>query len=210
MRNFFVYTWTVLDPFYFKLTRLTDLYDSSDRFNNIFRVRLTSYKGTDVTLSDGTKINKNDTLLKIHLHNIRLINEMNSLQSDIHKVLYLYKMVQQSLPGLAAYIQNLENNDQIKGIMGITLLNKGCARLGFESFDITNPFYKCFKLLPSLAISMLATPTASLSSLRKKQPKYIFMSKEKLFASCNKTHQHQILKQNLSSNTAFPSGHEKT
>nr|WP_233269603.1 hypothetical protein [Alteribacillus sp. YIM 98480] len=201
MRKFFVYAWTVLDPFYFKLTRLTNLYDTNDLFKNIFRVRLTSYKGSAVTLSDGTIINKNDTLLKIHLHNIRLINEMDTLQTDIHKAFFVYKMVQQSLPGLAAYIQNLEKKEQIKGIMGITILNKGCTRLGFDSIDITNPFYKWFKFLPSLSISMLSSPTATFSSIKKKQPKYIFMSKEKLLATCIKTQSRQVIQQSLSAST---------
>ncbi|WP_026700807.1 YkoP family protein [Salibacterium aidingense] len=183
MRNYFVYAWTMLDPFYYRITRLTYIPHYNEQFKNIFRVRLTSYKGAPFTLSDETKINKHDTLVKIHLHNIRLLNEMNSFQTDIQKARYVYKIVQQSLPGLANYIQSHSKKEQIKGIVGITTLNKGCDRLGFESFDITNSFYKWWKMIPFFSINLLSTPNASFSSVKKKKPKYIFMSKDSLLHS---------------------------
>ncbi len=57
MRNYLLNMWYMLDPLYYKLTRLQYVPDS--RMNNtIFRVRPTTYKGASVVLQDGTTINK--------------------------------------------------------------------------------------------------------------------------------------------------------
>lgn len=109
-------------------------------------------------LSDGTKIQKNDLLLKIHLHNIRLTRELLHLNSEIKKGCYIYEQVKEGLPYIANYLRNHEQFSEIKGIIGITMLNKGCERLGFETFSIVNPFYKWFKtiaFIPMIVVSQL-------------------------------------------------------
>lgn len=64
--------WGWIDPIYFRFTRL-DYVENHLGKRTIMRVRLTKYKGREITLSDGTVIHKNDLLLKIHLHNIKLL-----------------------------------------------------------------------------------------------------------------------------------------
>ena len=86
MRSCFLSIWSVIDPFYYFFSRLT-LIDKSQ--SNIFRVRLTKYKGIDVVLSDGTVIKKNDVLIKIHLHNIKLIKEMQHIESAVRRGLLI-------------------------------------------------------------------------------------------------------------------------
>ncbi len=78
MRSCLLSIWYLLDPLYFFFTRLT-LIDK--RQSNVFRVRLTRYKGKDVILSDGTRIKKNDVLVKIHLHNVKLLKELRLLKA---------------------------------------------------------------------------------------------------------------------------------
>ena len=94
-----------------------------------FGLRLTKYKGRNIVLSDGTQINKNDTLVKIHLHNVRLLKELKNIKSEIKKAKMIYRYVQKSLPGIEIYIRNHCHSNEIKGIIGITPLNKGCERL---------------------------------------------------------------------------------
>ena len=85
MKKYILKAWTKIDPLYYHMTRLNYIYEKQLGEKRILRVRLVSYKGADVTLSDGTLIHRNDTLIKIHLHNIRLINEMNGFQNEINK-----------------------------------------------------------------------------------------------------------------------------
>ncbi|MFE8702695.1 hypothetical protein ACFYKX_19010 [Cytobacillus sp. FJAT-54145] len=180
MRGYLLSIWSILDPIYFMFTRLTYL-PSSDEHQNIFRVRLTKYRGRLITLSDGTCINKNDTLVKIHLHNVKLLKELKGIKSEIKKGKIIYEYVLKSLPGIQLYIENHKYSEEIKGIIGITLLNKGCNRLGFETFQLSHPFYRWFKWVSFVPIEMLSSTKLSFRKLfRHDPPSYLVMSKEKL------------------------------
>jgi hypothetical protein len=180
MRGYLISIWSLIDPLYYFCTRLTDL-PSEEKEGNIFRIRLTKYKGRKIVLSDGTRINKNDTLVKIHLHNVRLLKELKNIKSEIKKAKIIYHYVKKSLPGIEIYIRNQSQSDEIKGIIGITSLNKGCERLGFELVDISHPIYKWFKRFSFLSIGILSSQNSSiLHILKHQQPKYLFMSTKKL------------------------------
>src|SRR3954468_19449664 len=117
MKQSIISMWTVLDPLYYTLTRLT--YVSDELISeNIFRVRLTRYKGKDLTLSDGVQITKNDLMVKIHLHNVRLLKELYLIESEVKKGKRIYKLVEDSLPGVQTYINNHKRSKEIKGIIG--------------------------------------------------------------------------------------------
>lgn len=182
MRGFLISIWSLIDPFYYSLTRLTYLtYEETG--GNIFRVRLTKYKGRSIILSDDTQINKNDTLVKVHLHNVRLLRELKNIESEIKKTKIIYHYVQKSLPGVELYIRNHFLSNEIKGIIGITMLSKGSERLGFEVMDISHPIYKWFKIYSFLWINLLSRSHFSFRHILKpQQPKYLFMSKNKLAA----------------------------
>ncbi|TLS35086.1 hypothetical protein FCL54_22390 [Pseudalkalibacillus caeni] len=182
MRLYLISIWTILDPFYYALTRLTYLDTENPLKKSVLRVRLTKYKGRKVTLSDGTTLNKNDTMVKIHIHNVRVLREISFIKSDIKRALYLYKLVKEAMPCLAAYIDKHELQNEIKGIIGITLINKGYERLGFESVIIKSRIYRWFKLLSMYPIAFLSS-TPEISVRKKKHrmpPNYLFMSKQAL------------------------------
>lgn len=180
MRGYILSIWGMIDPVYYFFSRLTypPLIDKKD---NILRIRLTKYKGRDITLSDGTKISKNDILVKIHLHNVRLLKELKGINSELKKAKRIFQYVQRSLPGVECYIQNSPYAGKIKGVLGITSRNKGSERLGFEIFDITNPLYKYFKFCAFLPIGLISSRGSCFKDIVKhQQPKYLFMSKDKL------------------------------
>lgn len=179
MRSYVLSIWSIIDPIYFFCTKLTALPNESGE-TQILRVRLTKYKGKPMVLSDGTKINKNDTLVKIHLHNVRILKEISSIKSELKKARMIYRYVQYSLPGVELYIRNNPCAKNIKGIIGISLLNKGCKRLGFEIVELTNPIYVLFKWLAFLPIELLSSQNSLLHSMKNRKPKYLIMSTKKL------------------------------
>lgn len=178
IRNSCINLWSILDPIYFCFTRLCYI---ENKFGNrsIMRVRITRYKGRKITLSDGTVINKNDVLLKIHLHNVELLRQIQEFDSETRKALMTYKRVKESLPLIAKYIQLHNNVNEIKGLVGITNLNKGCRKLGFETFAIHNRYYKLLKKASLLPIYFLSS--YSVSKREKPSPIYLFMSKDRLY-----------------------------
>ncbi|HEY4601838.1 MAG TPA: hypothetical protein VIG73_11275 [Cerasibacillus sp.] len=172
MKSYLVQLWNMIDPLYFHCTRLCYVPDLSQE-NTILRVRPTCYKGSPVILEDGTMIRKNDMLLKIHLHNVRLVSELRLMESDIQKALHLYRTIRSSLYHLADFMKK-EENRKTKAIIGITMLYRGADRLGFEVYPIQNRYYRHFKKYTFLPINYLSN--ASLP----KDPVYLFMSRSTL------------------------------
>lgn len=178
-RSYVLSIWDIIDPIYYSFTRLT--YVNTDRKRNIFRVRLMRYRGADVTLADGTCLQRGDFLLKIHLHNVVLLKEISPMLNNIKKGRYIYRLVENSLPGIASYIQNHPKSEQIKGIIGITILNKGCHSLGFETYSISSLCYRVFKWFTIMPIYLLSV-SQPIKTFKKQSPKYLLMSKETLLA----------------------------
>ena len=89
MKYCLIQVWSILDSFYLFCTRLKCLEQISGN-TNVFRVRLTRYKGREVVLSDGTIVKKNDLLIKIHLHNVSLLKEMRACSMKISKKHYSF------------------------------------------------------------------------------------------------------------------------
>jgi hypothetical protein len=173
MKSYLLGVWNALDPVYYTCTRLRYVSDSDER-RTLFRVRLTRYKGKRTVLKDGTVINKEDLLIKIHLHNVKIMNELFTVSSDTKRAVYIYHMIKRSLPMLANYVRNHTRYPEIKGIIGITTLHKGSSRLGFECVSIDNAFYRNYKRLTFAPINYLA------NSSRHEKPVYLFMSKDEL------------------------------
>lgn len=178
MRQYVISVWSFIDPLYYRCTRLNNLMENLDDNKNIFRVRLTRYKGREITLSDGTTFKKNDLLIKIHFHNVRLLKEIKEINSEIRKAKWIFQEVQKSLPGVERYIRNHKYSLKIKGIIGITSTYTASHRLGFEIFPIIHPLYKWLKWATSAPIMILSKKDVRLSRLT--PPSYLLMSKDKL------------------------------
>ena len=182
MKQCFIQIWSVFDKLYLICTRLECL-ELISRQCSYLLVRLTRYKGREIVLSDGTLIKKNDLLVKIHLHNVRILKEMKCIDKEISKSLFLYKKVQESLPDLAIFIIHHKNNDQIKGIIGITMIDKGFTRLGFESVSFSSFSYFWLKRIALYPIHFLSSTKHSSKKKQIPIPRYLFMSKDII---CNK------------------------
>lgn len=171
--------WWYLDPLYFRLSRL-EYPGTGPGIGSVFRVRLTRYKGSDVQLSDGTVIHKNDLLLKIHLHNVKILKRCPSNRHDLARGWDVFRQVKRSMPHLADYIRSHHKGRDIKGIVGITLLSKGFAPLGFECIAPASRMYACYKKISHLPIYFLSSTTFSLRSFLSQRSVYLIMSSEKL------------------------------
>ncbi len=184
LKRVFLSLWTIVDPIYYAFSNLTYVEPATSQASscekNVFRVRTLRYRGESLKLEDGTVIKKNDLLMKIHLHNIMLLKDLLIINSHVVKARNLYRMIEQSMPGLAQYIKNHPQCSEIRGIMGITTLNRGCKELGFEVFPIEHELYKLFKATTLLPIHMITHPQP-FKMIEKHVPCYLVMSKFNLF-----------------------------
>ncbi|WP_342068348.1 YkoP family protein [Virgibacillus chiguensis] len=172
MRNCFLYFWGSIDPIYFTCSRLTYIVGPNQK-RTLLRARLTKYKGAKMVLSDGTVIEKDDLLVKIHLHNVKLLKKLSEQSNDMKRAVIIYHSVKKAMPSLATYIENHAEQERVKGIIGITNLSKGGKKLGFEEKALQNKFYRIFKKITLFPISFL-------TGKKSIKPVYLFMSKGKL------------------------------
>ncbi|RLL48505.1 hypothetical protein D8M04_00095 [Oceanobacillus piezotolerans] len=173
MKKHLITIWNYLDPLYFSITHLDYVLDHRGQ-QTILRVRLTKYQGRKVILEDGTIIQRNDLMIKIHLHNVKLLKKIENYDNEVRRALFTYKSVKDSLPYLVDYIQGSGYSDQIKGLIGITSLHKGCRRLGFEMYPLENLCYKAFKRIAFYPIHLLSNNKVM------SPPMYLMMSKKVL------------------------------
>lgn len=125
---------------------------------------------------------------------------MKYIKNDITKARFIYQHVKKSLPSLGSYIQNHSRADEIKGIIGISMLNRGADRLGFEFVSISSPFYKLFKWLAFIPICLLSNGDPIFKVMKNNissSPKYLFMSKENLLKIYNHGAQDEVAKENV-------------
>lgn len=177
VRSWFLNVWKWIDPIYYAFTRLERIQSDSEK--NVFRVRLMRYRGKEVHFPDGSSLKKGDLVLKIHLHNVFILQEMFNMKNELARAKWLYKMVLDSLPGLCQYVRQHVKSDQIKGIVGITLLNRGSETLGFQRVPLTHPLFRLYKWMTLLPIHLLSADKP-LRSLKKHHPVYLCMSKKLL------------------------------
>ncbi|MCM3293941.1 hypothetical protein M3661_27990 [Paenibacillus sp. MER 180] len=176
LKMLILFVWSMLDPIYFSLTRLT--FPEQSR-SNIFRVRLLRYRGKTIILSDGTRIEHSDLLVKIHLHNVRLLTEIFYMENGVKKGRIIYRTVEQSLPGVCRHIQAHPKFREIKAIIGITMLHRGCTHLGFDIVQIHNPLYHAFKWIGQMPIHFLSVSNP-LKTCTKQNPRFLLMSTDLL------------------------------
>lgn len=177
LRLTILWLWQLFDPLFYFFSRLQYIY-MEGKTRSIFRVRITRYRGKNLILSDGTKINKNDLLLKIHLHNVRLLKEFMNINNELMRARLIYKRALSCMPSLANYLKEHPDEEKIKGIIGITTINKAVPLLGFETRQPSNKLYCRLKKYGQLPIFLLSTP--SFYKFKKVRLTYLFMSKEKL------------------------------
>ncbi|MDN3018689.1 hypothetical protein PH210_21105 [Paenibacillus sp. BSR1-1] len=176
IRLIIILIWKILDPLFYQFSRLHYINDQS-----VFRVRITKYKGEKFVLSDGTIISKNDFLLKIHLHNVQLLSEFLKIKNELSRARKIYTRVLKSMPLLASYLMEHPEEEKIKGIIGITTINKGVISLGFECFSPSSKWYRFFKKLGQLPIMLLSNSSSKSNTLT-----YLFLSKDILYEKYGK------------------------
>ncbi|MED4403063.1 YkoP family protein [Metabacillus fastidiosus] len=180
IRSYFLSVWKFFDPLYFFITRLENV-KCRYKKDIVFRVRLMKYRGKSVMLSDGTLVETNDIFLKIHLYNVALLKDVALVKNPLKRGRIVYKKVKNSMPLLVQYIDSLPKRKNIKGIIGITMINKGVNQLGFEQFPIENKFYILFKKIGQLPIYFLSSSSIHPRNIINLKPSYLIMSKEKLY-----------------------------
>ena len=154
--------WGYWDEIYQRCTRLTYI----EKGNNIFRVVPLRYRGETLRTSDERTIHDGDLILKIHIHNYYFATLCRGVQDELRVALLLRRQ-------------------QIKGIVGTTMLHKGVAPLGFSISDVPMNWFFRYKRWYLRLMLRLVHPNGKrrVQTWKHDMPlKRVYMSKELLLA----------------------------
>ncbi|MED1947104.1 MULTISPECIES: hypothetical protein [Brevibacillus] len=171
--------WGYWDEIYQRCTRLTYI----EKGKNIFRVVVLRYRGEPLVTTDNCIIHEGDLILKLHIHNYYFATLCKEVKDELRVALLLRRHILESLPQLATFLNSMENKDQIKGIVGTTMLHKGVKPLGFSISDVPMSWFFRYKRWYLRLMLRFVHPNGKqrLQSWNHEMPlKRVYMSKELL------------------------------
>ncbi|AQS58266.1 polysaccharide deacetylase family protein [Desulforamulus ferrireducens] len=116
--------------------RLAGLKPLAEGENQLFRLAVRNYRGSEMRLTDGTLVTPGDKVLELHFNN-HLLQHIASTARSLESVgIMLLRETRRSLPLLAKVISSEPNYQGIKAIMGITMIHRGTKQLGFTVYDL--------------------------------------------------------------------------
>ncbi|PKM77132.1 MAG: polysaccharide deacetylase family protein [Firmicutes bacterium HGW-Firmicutes-15] len=174
-RKLVVNIWTKWEQLYailYKVERISS--------TNVFRLSRNRYKGPNLYSQTGQLLAQNGDLVgEIHLDSIRLQDK----ETDIgNKGIHILRQVRRSLPVLASYVASNPEYEGIKVFVGLTLINQGVKRLGFQVQEMpTTLFIRSVGVLQKLIILLYRSPKkARMKKYTQEHPKLVWISKHQL------------------------------
>jgi hypothetical protein len=171
--------WGYWDSIYQRCTRLRYV----EKGNNIFRIVLLRYRGEPLVTSDQHTIHSGDLIVKLHIHNYYFATLCKGIKDELRLALLLRRHIMLSLPSLAAYLERLEPKEEIKGIVGTTMLHKGVEPLGFTISDVPMTWFFRYKRWYLRLMLRIIHPDGKrrVKSWKQEMPlKRVYMSKDQL------------------------------
>lgn len=184
MESRFLTAWRFWDSIYYRFTRLQ--YVDVEN-GNLFRVVVKPYRGETIITSDGVRLERGDLYAKLHLYNVGVAcllrqHVMNKgLGTGLAGELAILKKIRSSFPALSSFISDHPRSSEIKALMGITFLNRGVEKLGFESKELSNPLISQLKAHLFKFILICCHPrgwTRLKEKSRPLVPKRVYISKD--------------------------------
>lgn len=130
--------WMAWEKFFIKLFHIVPV----DPDNTFLQVRVREYTDSKpLTLEDGEVFVKGDRIIELHLNNDTLFELGRTSRNSTHLAIQMIRRTRALLPQITRLIETDPAYRNVKGLYGITLINRGPEQLGFTVFDLPNgPF----------------------------------------------------------------------
>lgn len=147
---------------------------------NLFRLTKKRYQGPDLYDSSGNLLaTVGDPIAEIHFDSIRFQFQ----ETDTQKIgLRALSQVKESLPVLAQYIAESPEYQDTKVLLGLTMLNRGVRRLGFEVQELPSTWLNRKKGALQKILITVYHPLGIEHNKKRlgNEPKIVWISKQKL------------------------------
>ena len=136
-KSAFVALWLKWERLFIRLFRLRPI-DEKDPF---LRLRIRKYAGSfPIRLEDGEVIRKGDLVAELHFDNELLMRLGAESRSIVHLTVQLIRRMEELMPRLSELLRRPEYRD-VKGLYGVSLINRGPQRFGFTVLDLPKGLY---------------------------------------------------------------------
>jgi len=148
----------------------------------MFRLALKKYKGKVLPLPDGTSLHKGDFIGELHINN-EILENMTSTSNPFLMGLSARQAASDSLKILARWLAKNPRYQNIKAVLGLSLLHRGSRSLGFQTYQVSSFMYHLARWYEIwlLIIFHPAGRKHATKYFKKLKPKYLAMSKSELF-----------------------------
>ncbi|WP_081757029.1 polysaccharide deacetylase family protein [Gorillibacterium massiliense] len=107
-----------------------------DPENTFLQIRLREYHGSSMVLGDGVRIEKGDLVAEMHLNNDTLYQLGRTSRNAVHLAIQMIRRTEQILPQIATLFKSDPGYKDVKGLYGVSLINRGLEHLGFTVLDL--------------------------------------------------------------------------
>ncbi|GGG19718.1 polysaccharide deacetylase family protein [Paenibacillus abyssi] len=132
MKRALVSAWLGWERLFHYLFRL----EAVDHGEGIFHFRIRPYRGKTLELKDGHKIGNNDKVIELHFDNKKLFQIMRRSKSLMQMAIYVIREVERALPKLARQISGRQEFNDVRGLYGISMINRGSESFGFNVLEL--------------------------------------------------------------------------
>jgi len=174
-RRFFFSLWDLWENIFARLYKVERISST-----NLLRLSKAHYHGPRLYSPAGQMLAQNGDLVgEIHLDSLRLAgNDADINQTGIR----ILRQIRESLAFLASYVANHPEYDGIQVFVGLTFLNQGVTKLGFQVQEMpATLFIRTVGLFQRLLMLVYrrSSPTSS-QKYKHKQPKLVWISRQQL------------------------------
>ncbi|MBC8080545.1 MAG: polysaccharide deacetylase family protein [Gorillibacterium sp.] len=128
-----VKAWMVWERCFIKLFHVVPV----DPENTFLQVRIREYTDNEpLSLEDGERFVKGDRIVELHLNNDQLLQLGRTSRNSTHLATQMIRRIKDLLPHISHLLQTDPAYKNVKGLYGITLINRGPEHLGFTVFDL--------------------------------------------------------------------------
>ena len=184
--------WLLYEDIFHKVLKIKTVHSRSS--NTFFHYRYTTYTGSIMTLQNGDTVQKGDQILELHFDNKMLSSIAYESKSTLAIAVKLIRETEKNLPFLAKQLVEDNKLDQIKAVYGVSMINRGADRLGFELKDLDEGIFlwaskKYLKLLMKVLTPKRNSKTSAREAQAKNEmvPRALFMSRDVLLSYLEET-----------------------
>lgn len=115
-----------------------------DNNNKVLSLRVRKYNGRPIILDDGEALQKGDKIAELHFNNDWLFTTSTKVRTPVQLAVKLIHNVDKGMPIIAYLIQHNPIYKNVKGLYGVSIINRGTKKFGFTVLDLPKGMFFFF------------------------------------------------------------------